>query len=108
MALLEVKERPTCIIMPDDYAALGGMEAIASSGLRIPEDISVAGYDGVNVLQMCQPRLTTIAQDTKRIGQEAARQLVRLIESPRTTYPETFTVPSRLLPGETMKKINGD
>lgn len=103
--LLTADPRPTCILMPDDYAALGGMEAITACGLRIPEDISVCGYDGVHVIQMCQPRLTTIWQDTQRIGQEAARQLVHLIESPRTTYPETIPIPCRLIDGETVAVV---
>ena len=100
--LLALPERPTCIIMSDDYAALGGMEAIRAHGLRIPQDISVAGYDGVPLLQMCQPRLTTVAQDTAAIGAAAARKLVHLIEQPRTTFQETISIPCRLIPGETV------
>lgn len=100
--LLALSPRPTCIIMPDDYAALGGMEAIREAGLRIPEDISVAGYDGVELLQLCRPRLTTVCQDTVRIGQAAARKLVHLIEQPRTTFEEIISVPCRLITGETV------
>ena len=100
--LLALPERPTCIVMPDDYAALGGMEAIRAHGLRIPQDISVAGYDGVPLLQMCQPRLTTVAQDTAAIGAAAARKLVHLIEQPRTTFQETVSIPCRLIAGETV------
>lgn len=100
--LLAAPHRPTCIIMPDDYAALGGMDAIREAGLRIPQDISIAGYDGVELLQMCSPRLTTVSQDTTRIGQEAARKLVHLIEQPRTTFQEIISVPCRLISGETV------
>lgn len=100
--LLRLSQRPTCIIMPDDYAALGGMEAIREAGLRIPEDISVAGYDGVELLQMCRPKLTTVSQDTARIGAAAARKLVHLIEQPRTTFQEIISIPSRLIAGETV------
>lgn len=100
--LLALPERPTCIVMPDDYAALGGMEAIRAHGLRIPQDISVVGYDGVPLLQMCQPRLTTVAQDTAAIGAAAARKLVHLIEQPRTTFQETVSIPCRLIAGETV------
>lgn len=100
--LLALDKRPTCIIMADDYSALGGMEAIRDAGLRVPQDISVAGYDGVAILQMCRPQMTTVHQDTLRIGQAAARKLVHLIEQPHTTYQETISVPSRLIPGETV------
>ncbi|MDY5348303.1 MAG: LacI family DNA-binding transcriptional regulator [Candidatus Ventricola sp.] len=105
LRLLAADPRPTCILMPDDYASLGGREAILAAGLRIPEDVSVAGYDGVQLIQLCQPRLTTIWQDTCRIGQEAARQLVHLIEQPRTTCPEILPIACRLLQGETICKL---
>lgn len=103
--LLSLDERPTCIIMQDDYAALGGMEAIRAAGLSIPGDISVAGYDGVPLLQMCSPKLTTVRQDTQRIGAAAARKLVHLIELPRTTFEETIFIPSELLAGETVGSV---
>jgi len=100
--LIALENRPTCIIMADDYSALGGMEAIRNAGLRIPQDISVAGYDGVAILQMCRPQLTTVQQDTLRIGQAAARKLVHLIEQPHTTFQEIISIPGRLIPGETV------
>ena len=91
--------------MPDDYAALGGLDAIREAGLRIPEDVSVAGFDGVRLLQMCSPRLTTVAQDTALIGASAARKLVHLIEQPRTTFKETISVPCRLIEGDTVADL---
>ena len=103
--LLALHKRPTCIIMADDYAALGGLEAIRDAGLRVPQDISVAGYDGVGILQMCRPQLTTVQQDTLRIGQAAARKLVHLIEQPHTTFQEIISIPCRLIPGETVGPV---
>ena len=103
--LLALADRPTCILMPDDYSALGGMDAIRAAGLRIPEDISITGYDGVAMIQMCQPQLTTVEQDVSRIGREAARKLVHLIEQPRTTLPEIISVPCRLIAGKTVSKL---
>ena len=103
--LLALADRPTCILMPDDYSALGGMDAIRAAGLRIPEDISITGYDGVAMIQMCQPQLTTVEQDVSRIGREAARKLVHLIEQPRTTLPEIISVPCRLIVGKTVAKL---
>jgi len=100
--LLQLPNRPTCIIMADDYSALGGMEAIRDAGLRVPQDISVAGYDGVGILQMCRPQLTTVQQDTLRIGQAAAQKLIQLIEEPHTTFQDVVSVPSHLIPGETV------
>ncbi len=104
--ILEAPQRPTCILMPDDYSALGGIEAIGAAGLRIPYDISIAGYDGIRLMQMLTPKLTTIQQDTLMIGREAAAQLVHLIERPRTTYAEIVNVPCRLMPGDSVRCLN--
>ena len=103
--LLSLRDRPTCILMPDDYSALGGMDAIRATGLRVPEDISITGYDGVAMIQMCQPQLTTVEQDAFKIGREAARKLVHLIEQPRTTLPEIVSVPCRLITGGTVARL---
>ena len=104
--LLGLSERPSCILMSDDYAALGGLETIRSMGLRVPEDISVVGFDGVNWIQRMRPRLATVKQDTERIGSEAAKQLINSIENPRTAYPQIVTVPCELIEGETIRNLN--
>ena len=91
--------------MPDDYAALGGMDAIRAAGLRIPEDISIAGFDGVPLLQMCKPKLTSVSQNTQSIGSLAASKLIAQIEMPETTYPEILTVPCQLIEGATVAAL---
>lgn len=103
--LLALPDRPTCILMPDDYAALGGIEAIEAAGLRIPEDISIAGYDGIPLSQMMRPKLTTIRQDTERMGREAAIRLIEQIENPLTTIVESLTVEGTLIPGQSVAQI---
>lgn len=100
--LLSLPDRPTCIVMPDDYAALGGIEAIEAAGLRIPEDISIAGYDGISLTQVITPKLTTLEQDTDRMGREAAHRLIEQIENPLTTIVENITVSGRLLKGQSV------
>ena len=104
--LLELPNRPTCIVMPDDYAALGGIEAIESAGLRIPEDISIAGYDGLQLSQTLKPQLTTLQQNTQQMGREAARRLIEQIENPLTTITESLTVEGKLLEGKSVQQIN--
>ncbi len=100
--LLKLKDRPTCILYPDDFAAIGGINVIEAYGLHIPEDISVAGYDGLNIASQFEPKLTTIRQDTKSIGRIAAERLIDLIEKPRTTLIEQITVQGVLEKGQTV------
>lgn len=102
--LLRLSDPPTCILFPDDYAAYGGINVIKAAGLRIPEDISVAGYDGITLAKMIEPKLTTIEQDTKTLGMLAAQKLISLIEKPKQTDIEIIMVEGHLLEGETVAK----
>ncbi|SHO49442.1 LacI family DNA-binding transcriptional regulator [Anaerocolumna xylanovorans] len=103
--LIRLSGPPTCIIAPDDYAALGVMNCVRKMGLKVPEDISVAGYDGISVSQAIEPRLTTVKQDTDKIGSEAARQLINLIESPMMTSLDSVCLEVELIKGGTVKRI---
>lgn len=104
--LLKLKERPTCIMFPDDFSCIGGINAIKEFGLRIPEDISVAGYDGITLSQVLDPPLTTFQQDTGALGRNAAQKLISLIENPKISIIERVVVEGRVLPGKTVKKLN--
>ena len=94
--LLSGPDRPTCIFFPDDYSYVGGLNAIREKGLRIPQDISVMGYDGVQLADIVSPRLTTYCQDTRAMGKAAARGIIDLIERPRTTLTDRIVVPGRV------------
>jgi LacI family transcriptional regulator/LacI family purine nucleotide synthesis repressor len=103
--LLDLKNPPTCILYPDDFSSIGGINAIKSCGLSIPEDISVAGYDGIRVTKYIDPLLTTINQDTAQMGKRAAEKLIELIEKPKTTLIELIVIPGELEKGASVKKL---
>ena len=98
-ALLALPQRPTCIIFPDDFSALGGYNAISEAGLSIPEDVSVMGYDGIYLSRVVKPQLVTYQQNTAALGRTAADKLIELIEHPRVTLPEQIRVSGKLLDG---------
>jgi len=106
LKLLELKDRPTCIFYPDDYAAYGGLRAIAEKGLRVPEDVSVIGFDGIRVARHIRPRLTTYRQNTEELGAQAAENLISMIEHPKTTLVKQVMVRGTLLEGDTLQKLN--
>lgn len=106
-ALLALPTPPTCILMPDDYAALGGQMAIREAGLRIPEDMSVIGFDGLDFVSYIHPRLTTVRQNVELIGREAARLLLSHIDNKDTGgEAAAVTVPVSLIRGETVVPIS--
>ncbi len=102
--LLALPKRPDCIFFPDDISALGGIAAIQRAGLKIPDDISVVGYDGVAMASLLTPSLTTYHQDTQALGELAAAQLVNLIERPRSTLTQNILVQGSLQIGESVRR----
>ena len=103
--LLGLKEIPTCILYPDDFSCFGGINAINELELKIPDDISIAGYDGLRIARHFEPKLTTIIQDTGRLGREAALKLISLIENPKSTITEQIGVPGVLFEGNSVKHL---
>ena len=86
-ALLRLPDSPTCIIYPDDYAAIGGINILKAYGLSIPDDISIAGYDG--------------------IGRTAAKTLITLIDSPDSiTGLDDIIIETSLSEGNTVRHIS--
>lgn len=106
--LLDLKDRPTCIIYPDDFSCIGGINVIKERGLKIPEDISVAGYDGTELSQVLDPKLTTLRQDTKSIGRIAAEKLVHLIEKPKIAVIERVVVKGEVIEGGSVGKLGSN
>ena len=103
--LLALPKRPTCILYPDDYAVVGGMNEIESAGLSIPGDVSVTGFDGSQLARHTRPRVTTVQQNTRDMGIAAARELARAVEEGRGFLPRSVTIPCTLLPGETVRAL---
>ena len=103
--LLALPERPSCILFPDDFSYIGGGNALRDAGLRVPEDVSAIGYDGINLSRVISPRLTTWRQNTAELGRVAASRLVALIEHPKTTVLDRIVVPGDLLCGESVAQI---
>ena len=102
LALLKRPDRPTCLLLPDDASYFGALDTIRASGLRVPEDISVAGYDGIRSVQAVHPRLTTIRQDSDTMGRQAALKLIGQIEHPHTDAGDSMLIPATLIEGESL------
>lgn len=103
--LLEQGNLPSCIFYPDDISILGGMTELESRGIRIPQDVSIAGFDGIRLGQLLRPAITTVHQDSEALGQQAAKLLIDAIESPKTYIPQLVYVPGQVLPGGTVAKV---
>ena len=78
-ALLALKEPPTAVCCYNDMSALGAMRVIRARGLRIPEDISVTGFDDLFFAAYTNPPLTTVHQPMRRMGKLAMESLIKLM-----------------------------
>ena len=79
--LLDLSEQPTAVFIANDLMALGAYEAVFEAGLKLPEDISIVGYDDIEVASVIRPALTTISQPEYQLGVEAAKLLINNLES---------------------------
>ncbi|TCC24077.1 LacI family DNA-binding transcriptional regulator [Kribbella sindirgiensis] len=76
--LLDLRERPTAIFAGSDEVALGILEAARARGLRVPEDLSVVGFDDTEVARLASPPLTTVRQPLREMGAVAVRTALQL------------------------------
>ncbi|WP_454730022.1 LacI family DNA-binding transcriptional regulator [Cellulosimicrobium protaetiae] len=94
--LLSLAERPTAIFAANDLSAIRTMEVAAELGLRVPDDVSVVGFDNVPESALTTPPLTTVDQPIHRMGAEALRLIVDLVEGntrePHVRLPTTLVV----------------
>ena len=77
-ALLDLPERPTAVFAATDESAAGLIEAARSRGLRVPEDLSVVGFDDAPLARLLSPPLTTVRQPLREMGRAGVRTALRL------------------------------
>jgi DNA-binding LacI/PurR family transcriptional regulator len=93
--LLELNESPTAIFCYNDATALGTMRAARAVGLRIPEELSVVGFDNIDLAPFFEPPLTTIAQPIHEMGERAVEMVLDLLE--KETPVQDCILPSQLI-----------
>jgi DNA-binding LacI/PurR family transcriptional regulator len=79
LQIIEKKDLPTAIFVAGDWMALGVIQALKEHQIKVPEDISVIGYDNLEFLKYSQPALTTVSQNKLEIGKRAAQYLIQQI-----------------------------
>ncbi len=93
---LKLSKPPTAVFASSDMCAFGVMEAVFEAGCRVPEDVSVLGFDDVPEASYMRPMLTTVRQPLRKMGQLATRILLEHIENP-TLPPTRIELPTELV-----------
>lgn len=82
LVLLDLPNPPTAIFASNDVMAMGVMDAIRNRGLRVPDDVSVVGFDDIPQASLVRPALTTINQPLEKMGRVAAQVLLSMLDDP--------------------------
>jgi LacI family repressor for deo operon, udp, cdd, tsx, nupC, and nupG len=88
--LLAASPRPTAVFTANDEIAIGAVMEAKAQGLRVPEELSVVGFDDIEMGQICDPPLTTIYQPRREMGRKALETLARLVEAPEKPVGDTL------------------
>ena len=103
-ALLEEGVDCTAIFAISDSLAIGAVRALIDAGKRVPEDISVAGFDGTEMAAYYNPSITTIRQPAETMAKETIKLLFDSIK--KKTNVQQLIFEGELVPGESVKKLN--
>jgi len=106
-SLLEAPSRPSAVFVASDTMAIGGYEAVWDLGLRIPDDVSIVGYDDIQAASALQPPLTTVRTSYYDFGRLAAQLLLDLIEGREVAPQRRVIHPTLVVRGSTRRLSPG-
>jgi DNA-binding LacI/PurR family transcriptional regulator len=105
--LLATGQRFTALFAFNDISAIGAMRAFRDAGLRIPEDVSVVGFDDIQAAAYLTPRLTTVRQPLRQMGEMAAKQLLMRISNHKGKTPQLILLAPELVVRESTGPARG-
>jgi DNA-binding LacI/PurR family transcriptional regulator len=91
--LLARPDPPTAVLCSSDMMAIGALHAAARLGVRVPEQLSIVGFDGIDATKWTDPELTTVEQPIAQIADTAVQTLLTLIEQPERPLPNSYYRP---------------
>ena len=104
--LLSLAEPPTAIIAANDQSAIGAIEAARAAGRRVPDDMSVVGFDNIPEVAYYDPALTTVDQFIVKMGYVATEMLIRLIQGERVEN-NLYEMPTQLVVRDSCRALKG-
>ncbi|REJ19192.1 MAG: LacI family transcriptional regulator [Bacillaceae bacterium] len=105
--LLALSEPPTAVFASSDEMAIGAIKAIKAKGLKVPDDISIVGFDDIKFASIFEPALTTVSQPMFEIGQKAMELLIKLIQKDKLEKRQ-YILEDQLVIRETCKEKKKD
>jgi LacI family transcriptional regulator len=93
---LDLENPPTLIFASNDVMAMAAIDAARERGLRVPDDISVLGFDDIPQASLIHPALTTVRQPLEQMGRSAAQMLLEIFKNPESK-PSRIALPTELI-----------
>lgn len=103
--MLEKGPLPSSIFVSNDMMAMGVLNAAHEKGIRIPEDVSIMGYDDIHIARFMSPALTTVHQPKYRLGKVAVETLLKKLEK-ETLEPQVVQLDPTLVVRKSVKNLN--
>lgn len=100
-----MKDKPTAIFAANDKIAVGAIKAIKEFGLKVPEDISIIGFDNIEEGKYLETPLTTMQMELVEMAELATNNIIDSIEND-TNFSESYNVPSTLVLRKSCKNLN--
>ena len=104
--LMALPKRPSAILCGNDLMVLGAMEALRELGLKVPQDVSVMGYDDQALARYTPPPLSTLVLPNYEMGQRAAEALLDATVHAKSIRPMTIKIDGPLVPRESTAKVS--
>jgi LacI family transcriptional regulator len=105
-ALLSSKEKFTAIVAYNDLMAIGAIHALFNAGLNVPKDVSVFGFDDLDVSRACRPKLTTMHYPIEEMAAYATNLAVRLVNEPEKNFSNTHLFMANLVERDSVADLS--
>lgn len=106
LKIIAEKELPTALFCINDMTAFGAIHEFIKEGYRVPEDISIMGFDNIDIAEMITPSLTTIDQSTLKMGELAAGKLLSIFENDNEMNCTVELLKPKLIERKSTSKLN--
>lgn len=103
--ILKLNNKPTAVFAVSDLLAIGAINCFKDNGLKVPEDISVVGFDDIDMAEQIKPALTTMKVRKVEMGKEAAELIFDKIEGKKRNYSIRITVPTEFMLRNSVKEL---
>lgn len=106
-AFLQREMPPSAVFVTNYEMTLGAVMALNDSPHRVPDDVSLIGFDNLQLARVVKPALSIVVQPIQQIGETAATLLLKRLKDDRAGYPAIFRLKTELISGASVRRVNG-